>query len=630
MDPSRISEQRDKSWNSIKDLALKYGYERKHYDLDNLVKKISITQPKNECGSVVIEKTTHYLKRPFRPDAPWSKEDIDKLPLPINKVSKWVGLAPISIGARKQKFRPPLGYWGGYLTSDECKRSLCDNEELGGYPRYTLIEGSWDTNQSVLKEMCSNTSAGPPVEDLLEKSLSRYQKFGFPSINRIINRKWISGITLNPDAHPGVMSTCFGGKDKRSAYGFALEKAFEIYDAIVSRGAALQDFGLWLVGGRARKQDLTKDGKPPESRLILMPELPQTIISSLIGQPITTEMKILQVEKPEIENFMGQPVNLGGWRRIKEWAEPGTPVLELDWSRFDSTVLENVLVSAFCLLRTCFPRSKTVDHIFLFVMSGFIYKHVAIRQRFIYRICKGVPSGSPLTSIIGTISNWVCLNYVLQEKQLFGIQGPNDYGLAVAGDDTLVKFLNPTTFRVEDAETIQKSFSELVNLKVDPDDLNFEVWGDEQCDEQFAPSLLKVTIWNGLPGRRVKELVKSLSCPESRVPNYWYLLDVVRGFSQVPIWTPRARSLLTTFSAWVSRQAVIDGALAVSDSQFDPFSEYGYYNYHRDLLDIESAVDKVAQVPPWMRTTKWTGTRLSGWKLQAVKNVNLEWFGVFP
>jgi hypothetical protein len=242
-------------------------------------------------------------------------------------------------------------------------------------------------------------------------------------------------------------------------------------------------------------------------------------------------------------------------------------------------------------------------------MSGTIYKHVPLRGRFIYRIGKGLPLGSPLTSILGTVCNWILLNYTLLETGLFGIEDVDDFGLAVAGDDTLIKFNNQDSFRHEDADTFCNSFREKVNLTVKSEDLNFSSWNDGGgIDEaEFAPSLLKTTIWNGIPGRRVSDLVKSISCPERRVTSYIDVFQILLGYTSLPIYTPKARVLLDKFSKWLGRYVREESGLTETDFTFDVNSESVYFNTAFSLLLTKPQL-LLAELDPWyLQKLKMTG-----------------------
>jgi hypothetical protein len=627
----KYKSERRASWEVKRPLAEMFGRKAEEYDLSPDVKKITNYEPVNVNGKPSINKKTTYLKRPFRYDRQLNASERSQLPLPITSCCKWIGLTDFPVGTWEQKFREPYGWFDGLSSSKHIDPLLIGKEERL-MSKYTLVSGSWQTNKNLLREMGSPpfNKENASAYELLDYSIDRIGHFGLPVISSKIPKWWLRAVTMNPDANPGIQTKRLFGHNKRNAYGKAIIIANRIWDRIVCSKQAICDSSLWSIGGRARKQDMAK-GKAPESRVILMPETPNAILASVIAQPIIKEMKKVVTANPNVECFMGHDVTLGGWKRIKDFTKEGTPTLELDWERFDSTVLENVMVAAFCLLRTVFPESRKVDKIFLFVMSSFIYKNVALKQRFIYRITKGVPSGSPMTSLIVTLCNWICLNYVLRKQKLFGIESGDDYKLAVAGDDTLVAFLNDN-FRLEHADYVCDIFKREANLKVEPDDLNFNEWmGGELYkldDIEYAPSLLKTMIWQGLPGRRLDDLVKSISCPESKMTSYWSILATLRGYTSLPILTPLGRALLVSLGSFVSEKCRLMSGTDESDDLYNPFSSNTYLPKFESIVVLPSVSDKLGRDPPYMTKDKWNGSAEIGWRELLISEVDLSIFGV--
>jgi len=636
VDKISLLEKRRKAWQERKPLADMFGRSREEYDLSDEVKKITIEKALNKNLGVVIEKETNYLPRPFTYKRELSQQERRMLPLPITSKCKWVGLTPFPIGGRPQKVREPLGWYDGFLSSPELRGDPVLSsriELLGNYSRYTLIEGGWATNRTLLVDMAQEPAIKNvlTVEALLESSFKRYDKFGFPEINCDISKSWLWSVTMNKIAFPGTFTSQVFGGTKEKAYGGMVETARRIWDKIVTSRNGICDLSVWAVGGRARRQDMSK-GKAPESRIVLMPEGPRSIISGVLATPLYKEFKRVVLCDPSKECFMGHDTTLGGWGRIRDFTAPGNQVLELDWNKFDSTVLEPVMVAAFCLLRSCFPVSSKIDKIFLYVMSGFIYKNVAIKQRFIYRITQGLPSGDPLTSIMVTVCNWICLNHTLLTTGIFGVKAPDDFKLAVAGDDTLISFNSFQGFRIEDAETVCRVFRETVNLRVKPEDLNFEHWGGGDFhsleDAEYAPSLLKTTIWHGLPGRRVEDIVKVLTCPEGRVCDHVDIFRLLQGYTRIPITNPLGRAFIRQVSNYIAR--VIDeteGWRTYTDV-FNAFSDTYYDHLSDELIVMESVQDRAMRDPPFLKSDKWKGEVLSGMRRDLALMESLELFGV--
>jgi len=615
----------------VKQGVCRYGYTARDFDLDPKVKKLSTTRLVKRGSTLRSEKTVNYLPRPFRPNRPLTSREKRMLPLPITACSKWVGLTPFPIGDRKQEVREPLGWWDGFLSSKDFKDTGITPEEVGDYSKWTLISGNWDSNRSVLADMCRPPEyANVTTEQLLECAYKRYDKFGFPSINQIPKPSWLKSVKVNPDAQPGLMSSRYLGPTKEAAYDKAVFISRRIWDKITKSRSCLFDKSLWQVGGRPRRQDVGKlqEGEIAESRIVLMGDFPSSLISGLFAQIYTAAAKKEVVGRPDVENFMGQAVSDGQWTRIKRFVKPGTPVIELDWAKFDSTVIESAMVAGFCLIRSCFPTSKVIDKLFVYMMSGVIYKHIAIKGRFIYVVSRGVPSGTPWTSILDTVVNWILLNYVLMETDLFGGLGVDDYKLGVAGDDTLIAIFDKPLKDFPSFSEIQDTFYRVTNLFVKEGDLAMDYWWGSGPDPEFAPSLLKTTIWKGLPGRRLLDISKSFSCPESKIKGWADVHRVMKGYLMLPIVTPKARLLLEALASYISTQyweIFNKGPLA------DIFNEYrGFYSYrsYYSCVDIKTDMAKLKYAPWYLQKVKYSGSKEKAVTELEADALGLEIFGL--
>lgn len=620
---------RNEKWLEIESLAIEHGFKREDFDLSNTVKKITLSESKNFEGEVLIEKKTNFLKRPFHWKRKLTEEEKAFLPLPLNSVCKWIGLTPFPIGMRGSTYRNPLGEYDSFLLSPEFKSSGLSDDEVMPFSKYSLIEGAWDTNQSALRDMATPPSKRvPSAKSLILNSLKRYDRFGFPQIKTIPGKNLLASATCNPDANPGLISSKFLGVKKRDTFSQALKIAGRIWDTIKSERTYRPDLSLWSIGGRARRQNLTDFSVKPESRIILMPEHPNSMISSVIGQLFALNQKKMIQADPSLESFMGHDTNNLGWKRIANFEDKGNWVVELDWSRFDTTIPEPILVASFCLLRSCFPTSRFIDKLFIFVMSGFIYKNVAIKQRFIYKICQGIPSGSPLTSIIGTISNWISLNWIITHEDLFGING-DDFKLAVAGDDTLISFKKKIPNL--DFVGISKSVKDSINLEIKIEDMTICPWWGygSVYDWEFCPSFLKTVIWNGLPGRRVTDIVKSISCPESKVKKFSHWLKILEGYVSIPILNPKGLIFLKTFSDFISRKWGEENNVRFN-SFSNMFSQENSYMQLSPFMNVKSGHFGFEWDGIGVWGSKWTGSpSISHTRETWANSISLGWFGLF-
>jgi hypothetical protein len=134
-------------------------------------------------------------------------------------------------------------------------------------------------------------------------------------------------------------------------------------------------------------------------------------------------------------------------------------------------------------------------------MSGTIYKNLALPGRFIYRLSKGIPSGSPFTSILGTCCNFLAWSDFLVDE--FGIDASR-FGDSMFGDDVVVSVPDDININV-------KGFCERFKTKtgygLDP----FEIRFVDDDNWKARPSFLKTICYNDLPSRLITDTMISAS-----------------------------------------------------------------------------------------------------------------------
>ncbi|QED42880.1 ORF1 [Panax cryptic virus 1] len=106
----------------------------------------------------------------------------------------------------------------------------------------------------------------------------------------------------------------------------------------------------------------------------------------------------------------------------------------LDWRQFDATVSRFEIHAAFDIIKQyiSFPNYET-EQAFEITRQLFIHKKVAAPDGFIYRSHKGIPSGSYYTSIIGSIVNYLRIDYLWRV-----LSGHTPIHIYTLGDDSLV------------------------------------------------------------------------------------------------------------------------------------------------------------------------------------------------
>lgn len=74
---------------------------------------------------------------------------------------------------------------------------------------------------------------------------------------------------------------------------------------------------------------------------------------------------------------------------------------------------------AFAIIRGCFPSSDLVDNAFLFMMNQFCHKDVVTPDGNVYRIDGSIPSGDIWTSLVGSLVNYLAMEYCFDNSKAF-------------------------------------------------------------------------------------------------------------------------------------------------------------------------------------------------------------------
>lgn len=132
------------------------------------------------------------------------------------------------------------------------------------------------------------------------------------------------------------------------------------------------------------------------------------LLEGLFADPLIARFKDL-----ESFYFIGQDPLLAVPILIEEILAEKDYVYMFDWSGFDSTVQEWEIRFAFQCLETMLIFPSTIEHqIWRFLIELFIYRKIAGPNGVLYLKTQGIPSGSCFTNIIGSITNYVRIQYM--------------------------------------------------------------------------------------------------------------------------------------------------------------------------------------------------------------------------
>jgi len=142
-----------------------------------------------------------------------------------------------------------------------------------------------------------------------------------------------------------------------------------------------------------------------KSRLVLITETPSTLLESTFAQPITALL-----EKVKGKICTGRVLTASGYKEVVSPLRDYDHVKALDWSGFDSWVMERPIVVAFGVMRAhLHGNDVTRKDIFSRFLSHSLVKWVVTPGGWVHTILKRGAFWFPLTLIVGSLSTGLCL-----------------------------------------------------------------------------------------------------------------------------------------------------------------------------------------------------------------------------
>jgi hypothetical protein len=512
------------------------------------------------------------------------KEILDVLPIKPSPVCKWVGQTPFPIGSGPQRYVEGEPTFREFLKESPQYHYLQRGDNLD----MISVKGSWQTNSIDVKMAATDTKRELTHDKLMAAFKKRCHRLILPVITIQPQREHIASTPVNPDTYPGLITSKLFGSTKKKAFDGGVEVTRLLWDKISLK--VRQDVSLWAIGGRERPQCMVEDGKAVRSRGVWMPEFSSNQISQLYSRPIQAGLQVLQKTRTDMELLCGNSFYHGGWGKwVKRWKNY-TNVLFADWSRHDQTVCEETMVVGFSILRACFPESDRIDKHFLFIMSGVIHKHVAIPGRFIYMISKGIPSGSPFTSLLSTVCCWLEWSYIFWMLDI-----EEEIDLGVYGDDTIAGLPDSVVF----PPNMEEKAMQWLGMKLDP--FSISLFQDDDHPE-LAANFLKTASYYGLPGRSVDDIFRILDAPKNRSYGYYDNSYKIVGTLYTGPGNFEASKLVTDFRDWLRRKTFKNkGVDPIRNSVGEKAAWFTYRqsfrNYYTDSIPW---VDKELPVLYWL------------------------------
>jgi len=485
----------------------------------------------------------------------YSSETLSSLPIKVSgKRSHFLGMAWKRIGARPQRI----------ARSNPANLDMIRNKMYGTYSKDTIheaaanwhiIDGSWDTSIAQLQRFADVKTHKLNINMMFDALNAFSHELILPALDSPcfesvydLKIKWRAqpGHDQAPECATKAAAWLRAKADARILWG---------YFGMDFRPAIFE----WLVGGRWRRNKKSSDDQL-ESRAVLFNCFAMDLIGMLYAQPLTMAMKKMDAGM----NFLGHAMQKLGYERYISWKM--SDVLNVDTETYHKP---NVFIAidakshdssrtykhkgiVMSLLRSCFPASDFVDRHFYAITHNLCFLKVVTPGGFTYLFEDGNPSGTPFTSWISTLSNWIdwcCIRHFcpyLRDND--GVRIAME--VIVAGDDTEVKAFVPDGV-VIDWPAVADWAMVNCSLDIPYDDWSFkeveQLQGDisEHIDTE-AVSFLKVSLVNTCEGtHQIKHLANKDLCPKTVLKRSFQPVDHFYSLISVHSEDPRLRDFLS-------------------------------------------------------------------------------------
>jgi hypothetical protein len=487
-----------------------------------------------------------------------------KLPLPQTKVCTFLGTWPFKVGSQpaivRRTTKSLFKWWSSPAGAPY--RATCPD------PRnYFLVNGSWAANMHVLRAFATPSDATVTRAELL-RCLSFVHTLNIPFM-RNPNRVDLDNVQITPTTYPGfitraVMSHLFGKKSvSKGAVLLACARAAHWLDERIRVDGFLGVTPM-ACGGREKLNNIDShimSHKDLKSRLVLMPEL----ISELV-QMAWSQMFTVVVYAASTPFTWGHRMTSGGWTKVFDPFIGCETILEGDFRGWDSTISEDHIVVALSLLRMCWPDSKRADNMFLFAAANLIHKIVITPGSYLFRVSKGIPSGSCWTSIVGSVIDWMIWVDVILHNPQFRAAGVKvkDAVFRIGIDDFLVGFRQPLDF---DWELVRQWINARHGVELKAGFGPKILFADRPED---CASFYKVVLYRGAPDIRPADFWEQLVVPGTTLTATFEYISYLSARLQSP---PGA-------SAMVGMLASIFAFVQAMRADISPWFDEPYAQWH--------------------------------------------------
>lgn len=448
----------------------------------------------------------------------------NSLPLtPNERTSFYLGKFPAKFGSRPNKFIYPDPITQAYFL----KSGFVHSGHLNDPRNYVQVGGTWNTNRSTVQKFCDCD------ENIPEFNKEVYNSWR-PILKRFVSKlkvctlippdsNDIDNVQVSDETYAGVRWDVFHGlQTKGKAAKYAVEVAkrqFHFNSKRINKSNS-----LWSIGAREKREDeVLTEGEEVTSRGVHMPEIHDELLSFIWSKPVEKYFHSLN----NGPLYLGQSFNKHGWLRLQRDLDFSKFVIEGDWKKYDSSLIEELIVISFGIIRSFYPDEPWIDRQLIYLLDHFVNRNYVTPGGFCFRICKGVPSGSAFTALVNSLVNFLLLSRTCFEK--FKIRKSSDVRFAIGGDDFLI-FLKEEIGDTNDL----LGFDSYCNKRFGVTLKEFKVTKPFPKEISKCPSFYKTIIYKGLPTIRPDHLYEKLLSPFSSIRNNWRPEDYLNTLFACP------------------------------------------------------------------------------------------------
>lgn len=357
------------------------------------------------------------------------------------KSSTVVGFTPDYKGINPSKPIKPYNYISEFLYK---QREIIQNKYPSLYKFYlqTLTKprivfgGGYDSSSDHLAKIFKSNPTNKTEQEILQiLQLSNFKWFNTPKVTFEDPEEIYYSTNYNPKSKSGHYTSKLLKSSKRiQTVTTSLHSSLKIFDLIKTQ--PFQNYYLWEILGREKDIKLTMDNEYKEvsARVVMSTEEPATLLLCHFAQKMTSALNTVENKFDVKEKF-----SFNKYYKYEDYNNKYDYYLDADWSNFDANVDSIFIkIAMSIMLSEISDVNKEHTRISFYIMSSMITKFILVPPGIVVKCDKGIPSGSPFTTLCNCYINiiyWSLIGY-----EIYGDKYADNMELTVYGDDALVWF----------------------------------------------------------------------------------------------------------------------------------------------------------------------------------------------